>query len=87
VISMPIHCLEIVHDRLFPNAYITVFHDYCPIKFGSTFVFGEAVNKVRGRVPPQQRISDHYFFIASGVGLSPLHCGHFWPIVPAPDDR
>jgi hypothetical protein len=27
------------------------------------------------------------FFIASGVGLSPLHCGHFWPIVPAPDDR
>jgi hypothetical protein len=26
------------------------------------------------------------FFIASGVGLSPLYCGHFWPIVPAPDD-
>jgi hypothetical protein len=22
------------------------------------------------------------FFIASGVGLSPLYCGHFWPIVP-----
>jgi hypothetical protein len=27
------------------------------------------------------------FFIAIGVGLSPLYCGHFWPIVPAPDDR
>jgi hypothetical protein len=27
------------------------------------------------------------FFIASGVGLSPLYCGHFWPIVLAPDDR
>jgi hypothetical protein len=27
------------------------------------------------------------FLIASGVGLSPLYCGHFWPIVPAPDDR
>jgi hypothetical protein len=27
------------------------------------------------------------FFIASGVGLSPLYCDHFWPIVPAPDDR
>jgi hypothetical protein len=27
------------------------------------------------------------FFIASGLGLSPLHCGHFWPIVPAPDDK
>jgi hypothetical protein len=27
------------------------------------------------------------FFIASGAGLSPLYCGHFWPIVPAPDDR
>jgi hypothetical protein len=27
------------------------------------------------------------FFIASGVGLSPLYCGHFWPIVPASDDR
>jgi hypothetical protein len=21
------------------------------------------------------------------VELSPLYCGHFWPIVPAPDDR
>jgi hypothetical protein len=28
-----------------------------------------------------------FFFIVSGVGLSPLYCGHFWPIVPAPDDR
>jgi hypothetical protein len=27
------------------------------------------------------------FFIDSSVGLSPLYCGHFWPIVPAPDDR
>jgi hypothetical protein len=27
------------------------------------------------------------FFIASGVGLSPLYCSHFWPIVPDPDDR
>jgi hypothetical protein len=27
------------------------------------------------------------FFTASGVGQSPLYCGHFWPIVPAPDDR
>jgi hypothetical protein len=26
-------------------------------------------------------------FIASGVGLSPSYCGHYWPIVPAPDDR
>jgi hypothetical protein len=25
--------------------------------------------------------------IPSGVGLGPLYCGHFWPIVPAPDDR
>jgi hypothetical protein len=25
-------------------------------------------------------------FNASGVGLSPFYCGHFWPIVPAPDD-
>jgi hypothetical protein len=28
-----------------------------------------------------------FFFIVSGVGLSPLYCGHFWPVVPAPDDR
>jgi hypothetical protein len=27
------------------------------------------------------------FFIASGMGLSPLYCGHFWPIVLAPDVR
>jgi hypothetical protein len=20
-------------------------------------------------------------------GVSPLYCGHFWPILPAPDDR
>jgi hypothetical protein len=25
------------------------------------------------------------FFISSGVGLSALYCGHFWPIVPAPE--
>jgi hypothetical protein len=25
-------------------------------------------------------------FVASGVGLSPLYYGHFWPIVPAPGD-
>jgi hypothetical protein len=34
----------------------------------------------------QPRITND-FFIASGVGLSPLYCGHFRPIVPAPDDR
>jgi hypothetical protein len=28
-----------------------------------------------------------FFFITSGVGLSPLYCGHFWHIVPALDDR
>jgi hypothetical protein len=28
-----------------------------------------------------------FFFNASGVELCPLYCGHFWPIVPAPDDR
>jgi hypothetical protein len=28
-----------------------------------------------------------FFLIASGVGLSPLYCGHFWFIVPALDDR
>jgi hypothetical protein len=28
----------------------------------------------------------YILFIASGVGLSPLYCGYFWPIVPAPDD-
>jgi hypothetical protein len=28
-----------------------------------------------------------FFLFASGVGLSPLYCGHFWPIVAAPDDR
>jgi hypothetical protein len=28
-----------------------------------------------------------FLFIASGVAQSPLYCGHFWPIVSAPDDR
>jgi hypothetical protein len=38
---------------------------------------------------PQELQSDQghiFFFIASGLGLSPLYCGHFWPIVPGPDD-
>jgi hypothetical protein len=34
-----------------------------------------------------QPISNVFSFIASGAGLSPLYCGNFWPIVPAPDDR
>jgi hypothetical protein len=29
----------------------------------------------------------YFSFIASWVGLSPLYCGDFWPIVPARDDR
>jgi hypothetical protein len=24
-----------------------------------------------------------FYFIASGVELSPLYCGHFWPILSA----
>jgi hypothetical protein len=42
----------------------------------------------------RERVNKHYFpwrwvlfFIASGAWLSPLYCGHFWPIVPATDDR
>jgi hypothetical protein len=35
----------------------------------------------------KHNISFRIFFIASGLGLSSLYCGHFWPIVPAPDDR
>jgi hypothetical protein len=33
------------------------------------------------------RLSQIIFFIINGVGLSPWYCGHFWPIVQAPDDR
>jgi hypothetical protein len=29
---------------------------------------------------------DNVIIIASGVGLSPLNCGHFWPIVPKYDN-
>jgi hypothetical protein len=36
---------------------------------------------------PTRPVTGIPFFIASGVGLSPLYCGHFWPTVPAPDDR
>jgi hypothetical protein len=42
--------------------------------------------KIKEQVKQETGISQ-YFFIASGVGLSPLYCGYFWPIVPAPDDR
>jgi hypothetical protein len=30
----------------------------------------------------EEDISNYFFFIASGVGLCPLYCGHFWPVVP-----
>jgi hypothetical protein len=36
---------------------------------------------------PNQILGEPVLFIFSGVELSPLYCGHFWPIVPAPDDR
>jgi hypothetical protein len=31
----------------------------------------------------------YFVFLVSwgGVRLSPLYCGHYWPTVPAPDDR
>jgi hypothetical protein len=32
-------------------------------------------------------VTNLYIIIASGVGLSPLYRGHFWPILPAPDAR
>jgi hypothetical protein len=41
---------------------------------------------LRRRDAPSVRLGDCYllmlFFIASGVGLSPLYCGHLWPVVP-----
>jgi hypothetical protein len=44
-----------------------------------TGLFRVYITKTHGYMKPD-------FFIASGVGLSPLYCGQFWPIVPAPDD-
>jgi hypothetical protein len=38
-------------------------------------------------VSKTHRVEGEGFSIASGVGLSPLYCGHFWPFVSAPDDR
>jgi hypothetical protein len=52
-------------------------------KFHSSITFpaqGKTIDVIKDILMP-------HFFIASGVGLSPLYCGHFWPIVPAPDDR
>jgi hypothetical protein len=41
--------------------------------------------KIKGlRAGCQYALLPVFFFIASGVGLSSLYCGHFWPIVPAP---
>jgi hypothetical protein len=37
--------------------------------------------------PFRSRTSSVWVQSASGVGLRPLYCGHFWPIVPAPDDK
>jgi hypothetical protein len=45
------------------------------------------VDCLEGGLGEGRMILKSVFFIASWVGLSPLYCGHFWPIVPAPDDR
>jgi hypothetical protein len=36
--------------------------------------------------PPRWEASD-YFFLLLLVGWDFWYCGHYWPIVPAPDDR
>jgi hypothetical protein len=42
-------------------------------------------HRLTADVSPANASTNIFFFFASGVGLSPLYCGHFWPIVPAPD--
>jgi hypothetical protein len=63
---------------------------------GASFIFMNFSYKVpflRNRSGQTDKLSmaviclDTIFFNGSGVGLSPLYCGHFRPIVPAPDDR
>jgi hypothetical protein len=52
-----------------------------------TWIFFEGGILLRCQYLGYTRISSNGFFFASGVGLSPLYCGYFWPIVPTPDDR
>jgi hypothetical protein len=50
-------------------------------------VFARLNTGIVGSSPTRAEACVCVFFIASGLELSPLYCGHFWPIVPAPDDR
>jgi hypothetical protein len=49
--------------------------------------YGPGVDSVSNRNEYQEYSWGVLLLIASGMGLNPLYCGHFWPIVPAPDDR
>jgi hypothetical protein len=63
------------HDSKYPPGYIALYSAY------------EYTSLTHGAEPFFRSCQLCSFFIASGVGLSPLYCGHFWPIVPAPEDR
>jgi hypothetical protein len=63
-------------------SYINIlFSILCPLVLSGTFyLFSVTLN-----VNSIEYILGFFIsFIASGVGLSALYCGHFWPIVPAP---
>jgi hypothetical protein len=47
--------------------------------------FRSLVHDVKDVVSQKCNLFAEAFFFISGVGL--WYCGHYWPIVPAPDDR
>jgi hypothetical protein len=60
---------------------------YCRSGEPTASQFGPHATDIHSCHPTSAITSPYFFFVASGVGLSSLYCGHFWPIVPTPDDR
>jgi hypothetical protein len=62
--------------------WISTTVDQCPVSTTGQY-YGGSVRSTMDQYCCRSECN----IIANGVGLSPLYCGHFWPIVPAPDDR
>jgi hypothetical protein len=79
------HCIHFPCDGVTAEGFRLVTGFTEPLQIVTTSNYSAIANSHTQQFNTARTIV--YFFIASWVGLSPLYCGHFWPIVPASDYR